>query len=105
MPSPPKHIPIEIPVWLQTANEKSGIRSKDIYLLFGFKNIGAVSSSVENGAFPKPDMKVNPKGYNTATGYAVSSKPMLIWRKSTILAEIQRRNKVIAEWGKKESDK
>ena len=76
-------VPKEIPTWLMTINDKSAIGTKDIMELFGFSSVESVSSAACHGSFPKPDLIRNLS--------CSKNKSRLMWRKSTILAEIKRR--------------
>lgn len=79
-----RHTPLQIPEWLLSANEKSGISSKEVTKLFGYSE-GALLNAVDKGAFPAPDFRL--KSDFTTT----RCKKRVYWRKATLIAEVERR--------------
>lgn len=77
--------PDPLPSWFVNMNPKSLCSARDVAALFGFKNFGVATSEANQGLFPKADVRL---GGNTP-GHAKKCQ----WRKSTILAEIERRKK------------
>ncbi len=85
--------PTELPEWFIYLNEKSLVSVLDVANLFGFKNVSSVHALFSQGSFPKPDCYFG--GPKRGRGNVKHAKCQ--WKKSTLLAEIERRKQVSEE--------
>lgn len=76
--------PVELPEWFRLMNINGMLTTEEVAALFGFK-IQSIYTETHEGIFPKLDKQI---AYNRK--YFAKSR----WRKSTILAEIERRKKL-----------
>jgi hypothetical protein len=80
--SKPHLFPQSLPSWFLIMNENARLTSKDVAELFGFKNRRVVTTDVSRGHFPEPDDSLS---------RGAAQKRTSVWKKSTILQEIERR--------------
>ena len=74
-----------IPEYFKYMPDDALLNSKEAAEVFGYKNANALHGAVHDGCFPKPD--VQEYGFSTFQNRLRNK-----WKKSTILAEIERRN-------------
>lgn len=84
-----QNYPDPLPFWFLNTNEKSLLGAKDLVILFGYKNVPDFHNARASGNFPEPDQKYK--------GHTPSMYTKCHWKKSTIVAEIERRKMLAKE--------
>lgn len=83
------------PEWFKLLAKDAGVSSKDIAILFGFKDAHSVAQSSWQGSFPKPDFYgKDMQSYDSSRGMPLigGNSRLMYWRPATLRAEIKRRN-------------
>ena len=81
-------MPEVLPEWFLLMNDNCLLTSKEIIKLFGFKNISCIKAGI---SFPLPDIK---NGDRIKVNRMTSIYKKQLWRKTTILKEIERRKEL-----------